>query len=163
AAAWHGLGGARLRVREYGEACDALLHAVALRPDDVDAWGLLAEALFKLGDVERAIDAYGRAAVSPAKRAVAEENVAVIIPGSAVAGNAAVLAARRAHGRRLAAGVGPVERPERPPSGGKLRIGYVSAFFDKANWMKPVYGVINHHDRERFEVHLVSLGRDPSG
>jgi predicted O-linked N-acetylglucosamine transferase (SPINDLY family) len=43
-----------------------------------------------------------------------------------------------------------------------LRIGYVSAFFDKANWMKPVYGVINHHDRDRFEVHMVSLGGDPS-
>ena len=56
----------------------------------------------------------------------------------------------------------PVERPPRPPSGGKLRIGYVSAFFDKPNWMKPVYGVINRHDRDRFEVHLVSLGGDPS-
>src|SRR5258708_37666233 len=28
--------------------------------------------------------------------------------------------------------------------------------------MKPVYGVINRHDRDRFEVHLVSLGGDPS-
>jgi len=69
---------------------------------------------------------------------------------------------RRSWGRRLAEGVGPVDRPPRPPSGGKLRIGYVSAFFDKANWMKPVYGVINRHDRDRFEVHLVSLGGDPS-
>ena len=55
-----------------------------------------------------------------------------------------------------------MERPARPPSGGKLRIGYVSAFFDSPNWMKPVYGVINRHDRDRFEVHLVSLGGDPS-
>ena len=28
--------------------------------------------------------------------------------------------------------------------------------------MKPVYGVINRHDRDRFEVHLVSLGGNPS-
>jgi protein O-GlcNAc transferase len=95
-------------------------------------------------------------------RAVAEENVAIIIPGSASAGNAAVLAARRDYGRRLVVGVDPLKRPERPSSNGKLRIGYVSAFFDRANWMKPVYGVINHHDRDRFEVHLVSLGGDPS-
>jgi protein O-GlcNAc transferase len=161
-AAWYGLGGARLRAGAYGEASDALLHAVRLRPDDVGAWGLLAEVLFKLGEVERAIDAYRRAAADPSMRAVAEENVAVIIPGSASAGNADVFAARRAWGQRLAAGVNPVKRPERPPSGGKLRIGYVSAFFDKANWMKPVYGVINRHDRDRFEVHLVSLGGDPS-
>ena len=161
-AAWYGLGGVRLRVRAYGEARDALLRAVRLRPDDLAAWGLLAEVLFKLGDVEPAIEAYRRTAAEPSMRAVAEENLAIILPGSASAGNADVLAARRAYGRRLAAGVGPVDRPARPPSGGKLRIGYVSAFFDSPNWMKPVYGVINRHDRERFEVHLVSLGRDPS-
>ena len=161
-AAWYGLGGARLRARAYGEASDALRHAVRLRPDHVGAWGLLAEVLFKLGEVEPAIDAYRRAAAEPSMRAVAEENLAIILPGSASAGNADVLAARRDYGWRLAAGVSPVDRPERPPSGGKLRIGYVSAFFDSANWMKPVYGVINRHDRDRFEVHLVSLGGDPS-
>jgi protein O-GlcNAc transferase len=161
-AAWYGLGGVRLRARAYGEARDALLQALRLRPDELDAWGLLAEVLFKLGDVEPAIDAYRRTAAEPSMRAVAEENLAIILPGSAAAGNADVLAARRAYGRRLAAGVGPVDRPARPPSGGKLRIGYVSAFFDSPNWMKPVYGVINRHDRDRFEVHLVSLGRDPS-
>jgi protein O-GlcNAc transferase len=161
-AAWYGLGGARLRACAYGEASDALRHAVRLQPDHVGAWGLLAEVLFKLGEVEPAIDAYRRAAAEPSMRAVAEENLAIILPGSASAGNADVLAARRDYGWRLAAGVSPVERPERPPSGGKLRIGYVSAFFDRANWMKPVYGVINRHDRDRFEVHLVSLGGDPS-
>ena len=161
-AAWFGLGGVRLRARAYGEASDALHQALRLRPDDLGAWGLLAEVLFKLGDVEPAIDAYRRTAADPSMRAVAEENLAIILPGSASAGNADVFAARRAYGRRLAAGVGPVDRPARPPSGGKLRIGYVSAFFDSPNWMKPVYGVINRHDRERFEVHLVSLGRDPS-
>jgi predicted O-linked N-acetylglucosamine transferase (SPINDLY family) len=161
-AAWYGLGGVRLRARAYGEASDALRHAVRLRPADLGAWGLLAEMLFKLGDVERAIDAYRRVAAEPSMRAVAEENLAIIMPGSASAGNADVFAARRDYGRRLAAGISPLERPKRPPSGGKLRIGYVSAFFDSANWMKPVYGVINRHDRDRFEVHLVSLGGDPS-
>ena len=161
-AAWYGLGGVRLRARAYGEASDALLRAVRLRPDDLGAWGLLAEVLFKLGEVERAIDAYRRVAADASMRAVAEENLAIIMPGSASAGNAGVFAARCDYGRRLATGVSPVERPERPSSGGKLRIGYVSAFFDSANWMKPVYGVINRHDRDRFEVHLVSLGGDPS-
>jgi predicted O-linked N-acetylglucosamine transferase (SPINDLY family) len=162
-AAWCRLGGARLRAYAYGEAAGALRHALGLQPDDGEASAMLAEALFHLGDVERAIDAYRRAmAVAPLLGGIAEENIAVIIPGSASAGNAGVLAARRAWGRRLAADVSPVERPQRPPSGGKLRIGYVSAFFDKANWMKPVYGVINRHDRQRFEVHLVSIGGDPS-
>jgi predicted O-linked N-acetylglucosamine transferase (SPINDLY family) len=160
--AWHGLGGARLRARAYGEASEALLNAVRLQPDDWEAWGLLAESLFNLGDVERAIDAFRRAATDASMGEALEANLAIILPGSASAGNADVFSARRAWGRRLAAGVGPVERPPRPPSGGKLRIGYVSAFFDRPNWMKPVYGVINHHDRGRFEVHLVCLGGDPS-
>jgi predicted O-linked N-acetylglucosamine transferase (SPINDLY family) len=159
-AAWHGLGAARLRAWAYGEASDALGRVVRLSPHEAGAWGLLAEALFQLGDTDRAIDAYRRAATADPRRA--EENVAIIIPGSASAGNADVLAARRRWGRHLADGLSPVDRPQRPPSGGKLRIGYVSAFFDKANWMKPVYGVINRHDRDRFEVHLVSLGGDPS-
>lgn len=161
-AAWRGLGAAQLRARAFGEANDALANAVRLRADDGESWTLLAEALFKLGDVEPAIEACRRVAADPGLRAAAEENIAIMSPGSASAGNAGVLAARRAFGRRLAAGVRPIDRPSRPPSAGKLRIGYVSAFFDSANWMKPVYGVINHHDRDRFEVHLVSLGGDPS-
>ena len=40
--------------------------------------------------------------------------------------------------------------------GRTIRLGYVSAYFDKRNWMKPVWGLINHHDRDRFEVHLLS-------
>ena len=42
------------------------------------------------------------------------------------------------------------------PLGTRLRLGYVSAFFAKRNWMKPVWGVVNHHNRDRFEVHLFS-------
>ena len=30
------------------------------------------------------------------------------------------------------------------------------------NWMKPVWGVINRHDRDRFEIHLLADGADPS-
>jgi predicted O-linked N-acetylglucosamine transferase (SPINDLY family) len=39
-----------------------------------------------------------------------------------------------------------------------MRIGYLSAFFEHDNWMKPVWGLINQHDREQFEVHLFSDG-----
>jgi predicted O-linked N-acetylglucosamine transferase (SPINDLY family) len=35
-----------------------------------------------------------------------------------------------------------------------LRIGYVSAYFHRPNWMKPVWAVVNRHDRSRFQVHL---------
>jgi protein O-GlcNAc transferase len=39
-----------------------------------------------------------------------------------------------------------------------LRIGYVSAFFHRPNWMKPVWALLNHHDRENFNLHLFADG-----
>jgi predicted O-linked N-acetylglucosamine transferase (SPINDLY family) len=38
----------------------------------------------------------------------------------------------------------------------RLKIGYVSAFFHKDNWMKPVWGLIGQHDRTGFQIHLLS-------
>jgi predicted O-linked N-acetylglucosamine transferase (SPINDLY family) len=95
-------------------------------------------------------------------RAIAEENIACIIPGSATATPADIRAARQAWGRRITEGIRPLPHPKRPASGEKRRIAYLSAFFASPNWMKPVYGVINHHDRQRFEIHLVSTGPAPT-
>ncbi len=38
----------------------------------------------------------------------------------------------------------------------KLKIGYVSSYFHDRNWMKPVWGLINRHDRRQFAVALFS-------
>jgi predicted O-linked N-acetylglucosamine transferase (SPINDLY family) len=46
--------------------------------------------------------------------------------------------------------------PREPPVGRTLRIGYISSFFHSRNWMKPVWGLINHHDRQRVQVYLFS-------
>src|SRR5258708_26284781 len=82
-AAWYGLGGARLRARAYGEASVALRHAVRLRPDHLGAWGLLAAVLFKLGEVQPAVDAYRRVAADASVRPVVPPNVALMIAGRA--------------------------------------------------------------------------------
>jgi predicted O-linked N-acetylglucosamine transferase (SPINDLY family) len=52
--------------------------------------------------------------------------------------------------------------PRPPPAGRPVRLAYLSAFFGARNWMKPVYGVINCHDRRRFEIHLVADGEGPA-
>ena len=44
----------------------------------------------------------------------------------------------------------------RKQTGGKLRVGYVSSFFQNDNWMKPVWSLINRHERREFEIHLFS-------
>ena len=94
--------------------------------------------------------------------AVAAAALACIAPGAPRLDNAAVLACAR---RWLAIGHGRDIRPLAPvpaQPGRKLRVGYVCAFFGARNWMKPVWGVINRHDRARFEIHLLSDGADPS-
>jgi predicted O-linked N-acetylglucosamine transferase (SPINDLY family) len=90
---------------------------------------------------------------------MALRNAAMMAPGDPTLDNAAVL-----HIRRRWAGF---EAPAVPPRaalarrGAKLRIGYVGGFFDKANWMKMYMGVINAHDRDRFEINLIVDGAMP--
>jgi len=48
-------------------------------------------------------------------------------------------------------------KPALPISRNKpLRVGYVSSFFQRDNWMKPVWGLINQHERRVIQVYLFS-------
>ena len=102
-------------------------------------------------------------ALPPEARAVPLTNMAMVIPGSPSVSNREILECRRAWATQCLLS-GPVSktfpnrdsRQDRP-----LRLGYVSAYFARRNWMKPVWGLINHHDRERFEIHLFSDGPEP--
>jgi Glycosyl transferase family 41 len=120
----------------------------------------LAKCLFELGEIDAALDQY-RLAAGPVGSALHREalaTIAVIIPGSPGADNAAVLQARRDW-----VTLEPAAHAARPASPSvKLRVGYVSAFFGTRNWMKPVWGAINRHDRARFEIHLFCDGKLPS-
>ena len=97
----------------------------------------------------------------PEVQAIARSAVACIAPGCPGLNHAAVRAVRENWVASIGNGIRPT-RPSRDQATRKLRIGYVSAFFGARNWMKPVWGVINRHDRDRFEVHLLSDGADPS-
>jgi predicted O-linked N-acetylglucosamine transferase (SPINDLY family) len=134
---------------------------VALAPARAAARFNLAKALFELGEVDAALDAYRAvaAAADANLRGEALAAIACIIPGAAQADNAAVLATRREWAALESPG--PRPRPPRHKRGEKLRIGYVSAFFGDRNWMKPVVGAINHHDRARFDLHFFSDGAPP--
>ena len=161
--AWYGLGCACASQYAYGDAVAALRQAVSHRPDAAGARCNLAEALFQLGEVDEAVAEYSLAADQgdPEVRAVALGALACIAPGCPSLDHAAVRQIREDWAASIANSVHALG----PASGrahGKLRIGYVSAFFGARNWMKPVWGVINRHDRARFQVHLLSDGTDPS-
>jgi protein O-GlcNAc transferase len=163
---WYGLGCAHLAQREYGAAAQALKRAVGLQPDAGLPNHTLAEALYQLGRVDAAIDHFQRASRAgiPALAATARNNIACIIPGSSAADNAAVLHARQDWATLEANKIPLTVRHHDVWSikGRKLRIGYLSAFFGAPNWMKPVWALINCHDRGRFEVHMFSDGGNPS-
>jgi protein O-GlcNAc transferase len=163
--AWYGLGCIELGRQAYGEAAGCLRRAIALRPDLADWRFNLGKALFELGEVDEAVECYRRILDSgePTLRAEALLRIACIIPGAASADNAAVLESRRAWAatETTASARESRDRPA-PARADKLRIGYVSAFFGDRNWMKPVWGAVNHHDRARFEIHFFVDGKPPS-
>ena len=92
---------------------------------------------------------------------MALRNIACIAPGDPAMDNVAVMRARRRWAEAEAASIAPAptELAARPRN---RAIGYVSSFFGAPNWMKMFMGVINAHDRDRFEVHLIATGRLPS-
>jgi protein O-GlcNAc transferase len=161
--AWFGLGCVEFARDAYTKAVRCHRRALALRPNHPRIRFELAKALFHAGKVDAAIDNFRVVARDGGLRTEALARIARIIPGSPHADNAAILQARRDWAALEAIGQEPARRAgTRARSKGRLRIGYVSAFFGARNWMKPVWGVINHHDRSRFNIHLFSERELPS-
>ncbi len=166
AEAWYGLGAAVQSLGAQGEAARALARAIACGADAAPVRLALGRARFALGEVEAALDQFAQIRDTPdaAHGVMALMNKAVAIPGDPRADNASVLRARRDWARAEAASIKAPPRAARRKraAGDKLKVGYLSSFFGAANWMKPVYGVINRHDRAAFELHLFADGGLPS-
>jgi predicted O-linked N-acetylglucosamine transferase (SPINDLY family) len=156
-ACWFALGCAETSREEYVPAIQCFQKALELRPQWFQARHNLGRALYETGQVDAAIEqlrACATATVNPDVASLAKATIATIVPGADSADNQAILDARQDWARDLSR---PAEA-ESPRIGESqpLRIGYISSFFHRDNWMKPVWGLINRHDRSRFEVHLFS-------
>lgn len=157
ARAWYSAGCAENSQKEYVAAVACFRKAVEVSPDWPEARHNLGQALFQLGQANEALVELRRA-VSGQHPELPRAMIAVAIPGCSGAGNQAVLDARREWAEHDLPPPRPAERfARRAGSGGRpLRIGYVSSFFHRRNWMKPVWALIDHHDRLHFEIHLFS-------
>lgn len=149
---WFAAGCAEKDQQDYASAMLCFRKALELHPDWPVAHHNLADALFNLGQVDEALIHFREAARSGPPE-LPRAMIAVVIPGAPSAGNREILEARREFATHHLPSARPRARFERHQP---LRIGYVSSFFQHDNWMKPVWGLINHHDRFRFEVHLFS-------
>lgn len=156
---WRGAGNALLKFHEYAQARRAFQESLAAQPEDAESQHGLATALFSLGDVDGAV-----ARMEPVARSTGSLPswlaLATMIPGCTGASLGKIRRIREEFAARLRASVAPAEIALRPAYRARqdapLRIGYLSAFFDQPNYMKPVWGLINQHDRRRFEIHLFS-------
>ena len=153
--AWYSAGCAESSRDEYADAIICFSKALEIRPDWPEAQHNLGQVLFKLGQVDEALHFFEQSAAGSVL-ALPLSAIAVVIPGSAASDNQAILDARRsfAESQFPHAAVRPPRRAKTNHQ--PLRIGYVSSFFQDHNWMKPVWGLINHHDRGMFEIHLFS-------
>jgi protein O-GlcNAc transferase len=162
--AWYGAGCAYLQQSAYGDAFLNLARAAALAPHAAPVHYNLGKTAFELGRIDVAIDHFRRsAALDPTFKEMAGASIACISPGDPRADHAEIQQTRRnwasSHVAKHAA---PLFRhtPARPNE--KLRIGYISAFFGARNWMKPVFAVINRHDRAAFTIKMFCDGAPPS-
>jgi protein O-GlcNAc transferase len=164
----YGLGMIQFSSRAFVEAAHSFERALELQPDDSDALFALGSCCFAVGEVDLAISHYENIAAQHgigAERLVkARLEIAKIIPGSPTRGNSAILKVRRAWAK-LAEQLLPNSRKSARSlvsSAAPVRIAYISAYFGSRNWMKPVWGVINEHDRSKFEIHLLYDGELPT-
>jgi protein O-GlcNAc transferase len=152
-----GLGSALLDTGQEAAAIVELERAAALQPQHAGVRQNLGKAQYRLGLLGDAVANF-RAALAVNDAALHRSALATAIPGDPLATHADVLAARRAFALNDLPSPHFLFSSERSP--GPLRVGYLSSFFESANWMKPVWGLVNAHDRADFAVHLISDARE---
>lgn len=155
ASVWCETGNALADVGEHAQAIGAFEQSLLLDERNVEAHNNLARSLYRLGDPTAAV-CHLKRAVEQSDSLNAWINLATMIPGCPEADQAEVLRVRRTFADKLAAASPrfPLPRATRRPRGQRLRVGYVSSYFHSANYMKPVWGLIQHHDRRSFAIHL---------
>lgn len=157
ASTWQKTGDALLAVNEFAQAIGAFQRAIALAPDRPEGHHNLARAKYTLGLVDEAMVHLRRTSelthdLDPWMA------MATTIPNAPSADHADVLQVRRKYASMLRARRDPPVLPARSPRAtvGPIRVGYLSAHFTGRNYMKPVWALINHHDRARFQIHLLN-------
>lgn len=150
-------GDALVAVGEYAQALGAYERGLALDEDRADLHHGLGRALYRLGEADAAAREL-EAAIELGASLASWLSLSAIVPGCPAADARHVLAVRTACAEVLAQAFGPVpaDSGRRARRSGPVHVGYLSAFFDRENYMKPVWGLLNGHDRSAVRVHLLS-------
>ncbi len=148
-----------VEVGEIAQAAGAFQQSVNLNGSDAEVRHDYGRALYKLGDLAGAANQLEQA-TRLCDELAPWQALAILAPGHAGYDQHDILRIRRSYAKKLSQQFGtsdlPVEVRTSRPSRGSLKIGYLSSWFDRENYMKPVWGLINQHDRAQFEIHLFS-------
>lgn len=178
---WLFTGQILIKVGEYAQAIQVLETGLELQPDHPELQYERAIAVFHLGDVSKAVEIFERLA-RQFELFQAWTSLATVIPGCPQANHSRIRSLREEFAARLqkhaanltaslpqpSSDLVSLEQSAAPWKAGstqqtgsavrseprRIRVGYISAFFHRANYMKPVWGLINGHDRSRFEIEL---------
>lgn len=161
ASVWNKIGDLLSLVGEFAQAIGAFERALELDATNAATHHNLARALFALGDVDRSLDLLRRASTLT-DELHPWQGIANLVPNAPLSTNAEIMAARTDWATRLDAKSSKTLRKSRRiptlslEKEKPIRIAYLSAHFAGRNYMKPVWGVINRHNRETFRVDLLS-------
>ena len=150
-------GDALVAVGEYAQALGAYRHGLALDDGRADLHHGLGRALYRLGETDEAAREL-ETAIGLGAGLASWLSLSAILPGCPGADAQRVLEVRSACVSVLAEAFGPIpaDTTRRARRSGPVHVGYISAFFDRENYMKPVWGLLNGHDRSAVRVHLFS-------
>ena len=161
ASIWNKTGNLLLLVCEFAQAIGAFERSLELDATNPATHHNLATALFTLGDLDRSLESLRRA-VGLTDQLDPWQGIANLIPNAPMSTHADILSARRDWATRLAAvksnspfGIRKIAFSHRD-SKRPIHIAYLSAHFGGRNYMKPVWGLINRHNREAFRIDLLS-------
>jgi protein O-GlcNAc transferase len=152
-------GDALTAVGEYAQALGTYRQSLEMDATDPRTLHNLARVLYRLGLTDQAAD-HLKLCAQQCDDIDPWLSLATIAPGCCHVDHQELLELRRNFAARLADHRAPGHVNWQPRSSTRsttpIRIGYLSAFFHRPNYMKPVWGLVNAHHREKFDIHLFS-------
>ncbi len=159
---WYTMGEVLFDLGEHAQSIGILERALQLQPRSAETLHRLAWACYRLGDVDRALKLLAKSSrLAPDSSVVM--SMATIVPGAPSASQRQILKTRLKMAKLLTDLGGLPPAPEKSPNNfpsGKARVGYLSSHFGQSNYMKPVWSLINHHDREVYRIFLYSDSKE---
>ncbi len=144
------------KIAEFAQAIGAFERCLSVDPSHVAARHDLGLSLYNLGDMDRAAKLIEQVAMETGLEHF-WRGLATIAPGVPSYSHQRVRQIRERYARIVRERESPISSMSNAASlkhGGRIRIGYLSAHWNGANYMKPVWPLINAHDCEQFEFYL---------